>query len=225
MEKYSADYYDVLTGLSFEKRRIIEEWVIRSSDLTLSILALIMLLPLFAFISMFIKLDSRGKAFFTQERAGKDGKVFKIYKFRSMYHDADKMPRKFRVNKDGTVEPVAKFRNDTRVTRVGDYIRKYCLDELPQLINVVKGEMSLVGPRPHPIYEVKLYSDYHKQRLAVRPGITGLAQVRDLSSNSIFSFDKLVEFDLDYIHNKSVKLYYKLIFQTIPYLFIDKGNF
>ena len=200
----------------------LQDIVIRISDIVLATLALICLSPFFAIVGILIKLDSFGEVFFKQERVGMNGTIFKMYKFRSMYHNADKMAHQYRSGNNGVIEPVIKTKNDMRVTRIGEYLRRFSLDELPQLINVIKGDMSLVGPRPPVLMEVDLYSDYHKQRLEGKPGLTGLAQITERSE---LPFDKIVELDIYYLQHKSIKLYYKIIFQTIPYLLSTKGAY
>ena len=200
----------------------LQDIVIRISDIVLATLALICLSPFFAIVGILIKLDSFGEVFFKQERVGMNGTIFKMYKFRSMYHNADKMAHQYRSSGNGVIEPVIKTKNDMRVTRIGEYLRRFSIDELPQLINVIKGDMSLVGPRPPVLMEVDLYSDYHKQRLEGKPGLTGLAQITERSE---LPFDKIVELDIYYLQHKSIKLYYKIIFQTIPYLLSTKGAY
>ena len=200
----------------------LQDIVIRISDIIFATLALIFLSPFFAIVGILIKFDSFGEVFFKQERVGMKGKIFKMYKFRSMCHNADKMAHQYRSGNNGVIEPVIKTKNDMRVTRIGEYLRRFSIDELPQLINVIKGDMSLVGPRPPVLMEVDLYSDYHKQRLEGKPGLTGLAQITERSE---LPFDKIVELDIYYLQHKSIKLYYKIIFQTIPYLLSTKGAY
>lgn len=200
----------------------LQDIVIRISDIVLATLALICLSPFFAIVGILIKLDSFGEVFFKQERVGMNGTIFKMYKFRSMYHNADKMAHQYRSSGNGVIEPVIKTKNDMRVTRIGEYLRRFSIDELPQLINVIKGDMSLVGPRPPVLMEVDLYSDYHKQRLEGKPGLTGLAQITERSE---LPFDKIVELDIYYLQHKSIKLYYKIIFRTIPFLLSTKGAY
>jgi len=212
----------VVASLSSGKARAIDDFVIRISDVILCVLALIFFFPSFVVLGMIIRLETPGKVLFKQRRVGLKGRIFEMYKFRSMCQDADKRLCKYRVNDKGITEPITRFRDDSRVTRVGKYIRKCGIDELPQLINVIKGDMSLVGPRPHPLEEVKLYSAYHKQRFTIKPGITGLSQI---SGDFDMPFDRIVEYDIEYIQNRSTKLYYKTIFRTIPFLFTDNGNF
>ncbi|MBD3182014.1 sugar transferase [Candidatus Poribacteria bacterium] len=204
------------------KNRSFDDYVIRLSDIVFSVLGLIALTPMFTFLAALIKMESPGEVFFKGKRIGENGKCFRMYKFRSMCQNADKMTQKYRKNSDGSVEPVVKMKNDTRITRIGKYIRPLGLDELPQLINVIKGDMSLVGPRAPILSEYELYSDYHKQRLKIKPGITGLAQV---NGGSNLEFESIVKYDIDYIKNRSIKLYFKIVLRTIPFLLLDNGNY
>ncbi len=156
----------------------------RSFDLIVSLIGLIVLSPLFAVTAVLIKLDSPGPAFYRAERVGKDGRPFWMYKFRTMFVGADKMG------------PAITYRNDPRVTRLGRFLRRTKLDELPQLLNVLKGEMSLVGPRPEAPRYVALYSPQQREVLKVKPGITGLAQLAYACEEDLLDPDSL---DRDYI--------------------------
>jgi len=171
----------------------------RIFDIWASGLALIVLLPIFAVIGIFIKLDSKGPVFFVQERAGKDGKIFKAYKLRTMVDNA--------VAIGG--EKISQ--NDSRITRVGKHLR-WGIDELPQLINVFKGDMSLVGPRPTLIEQVNQYSKEHKRRLEMKPGITGWALV---NGRNILSWPEKIELDIWYINHWSLWLDLKILIKTI----------
>lgn len=165
------------------------KYIKRFLDLILSLLALIILMPVLIIVAIAIKIDSKGPVFFLQERLGKNGKVFKIIKFRTMVVNAEKIGDGLKV----------KSEKDNRITRVGKVLRKTSLDELPQLINVVKGEMALIGPRPPVTYHPHKYEEYpeeQKRRFLVRPGITGLAQVRVRNSAT---WDERIKIDLEYI--------------------------
>ena len=173
-------------------------------DLSISLLLVIVILPLLFIISFVIKLDSSGPVFFCQKRLGKDGKVFSIYKFRTMIDNAEKQ---------GT--GLFTRYGDPRITRVGSLLRKTSLDELPQLFNVLKGEMSLVGPRPptpHHPYSYNEYTKEQKKRFKVRPGITGYAQVKGRNS---LSWDERIEYDVYYVDNQSFFLDMKIIIMTM----------
>jgi lipopolysaccharide/colanic/teichoic acid biosynthesis glycosyltransferase len=200
----------------------------RLIDLTLSLLALPIALPVFLICAVAIALDSPGPVFFVQNRVGKGGRRFKLYKFRTMYHNCDTAGHRAfmkafvngemdgKVNGKGVYKPFS----DQQLTRVGRVLRKTSLDELPQLINVIKGEMSLVGPRPNVPWEVEEYRGWHKERLEVLPGITGLAQINGRSSNT---FDKIVRYDIVYIENRSLKMDLKILWDTAISVVDAKG--
>jgi lipopolysaccharide/colanic/teichoic acid biosynthesis glycosyltransferase len=167
-----------------------------------------------------IKLDSPGPAIYAQMRVGKNGRHFKMYKFRSMYLDAD--ARKAELMAHNEMQgAMFKMENDPRITKVGKFIRKYSIDELPQFYNVLKGDMSLVGTRPPTVDEVEKYRVEQKRRLSVTPGMTGLWQVSGRSD--IYDFDEIVKLDLNYIDQWSVQLDIKLIFKTIAVCFKGSG--
>lgn len=174
-------------------------------------IALIVLLPIFALIGIFIKLDSRGPVFFIQKRAGKDGRIFRAYKLRTMVQGADK------VNK-GTIFG----KDDPRITKVGKFIRRTGFDELVQLINVLKGDMSLVGPRPTLSYQIKKYDNIQKERLSVKPGITGWALINGRNS---LTWDKRIELDLWYIKNWSIWLDMKILISTVYVVMKGEGMY
>lgn len=187
-----------------------------------STIALILISPIFLIIAICIKVDDpNGSVFYTQIRVGKDGKKFKMIKFRSMISNADDLLEKLRSQND--IEgAMFKMKNDPRITRVGHFIRKYSLDELPQLINVIKGDMSIVGPRPPLPSEVEQYTDYDKQRLMVTPGATGMWQV---GGRNDVDFDTMVKLDLTYIKNRSVWLDLKIMFETIKIMVRPNGAY
>lgn len=190
----------------------------RLMDVVFSTIGLIVLSPIMLIVAVAIKLeDIKGPILFSQERVGYLGKKFKMYKFRSMYVDAEERLHEIQHLNEQT-GPVFKMKDDPRITKVGKFIRKTSLDELPQLINILKGEMSIVGPRPALLREVVQYNDYQKQRLLVKPGLTCIWQV---SGRNNIGFDEWVELDLEYIKNQSLGLDIKLILQTIPALLGD----
>ena len=180
----------------------------RVLDWLLSLMALILLFPLFLAVAVAIKLDSRGPVFFVQTRIGKNGKPFSMYKFRSMCVDAEKQLHKFAAmnERDG---PVFKIANDPRVTRVGRFIRRTCIDELPQLLNILKGDMGIVGPRPALPNEVAAYTPHQMLRLQATPGLTCYWQIRK-DDNTTFA--EWVEMDLQYIQDQSFMVDLKIIF-------------
>lgn len=192
-------------------------FVKRIMDLTVSSVLLLLLWPLFLLVAILIKLDSPGPVVFRSRRAGKDGKPFTMYKFRSMRPDAEAVLSQIaHLNK--AAPHMIKIENDPRVTRIGRFLRNSGIDELPQLVNVIKGEMSLIGPRPQEFDKVALYTPYQRRRLEVRPGITGLWQVKARHSPS---FDERVQWDLLYIDNWSFWLDLKIMLWTIGVVIRD----
>jgi exopolysaccharide biosynthesis polyprenyl glycosylphosphotransferase len=194
----------------------------RILDVIMAVFGVIVLLPVYVLVAIAIKLDDpKGKVFFQQTRVGKNGKTFKMYKFRSMVVNADvKLNDILHLNEiDGAM---FKMKDDPRITKIGRFIRKTSLDELPQLINVMKGEMSMVGPRPPLPREVETYSTYDRQRLQVVPGCTGLWQV---SGRNSIDFKAMVELDLKYIKQRSIWFDIKLIFRTISVLIRTKDAY
>lgn len=195
--------------------------VTRLIDIVVSLLGLILLSPLFLLIALIIKVDSRGTVIFKQIRIGKDGRPFMFYKFRSMKHGAEKL-------RDGLwhlsdVEgPAFKIRRDPRITPVGRFLRRSSLDELPQLYNILRGEMTLVGPRPPLAEEVAKYGKRETKRLSVKPGLTGLWQV---SGRNDISFLEWIELDLYYIEHRSFVLDLKILIRTIPAVMSGKGAY
>lgn len=197
----------------------------RLLDMLVAGVLLLLFAPVMALVALAIKLDSPGPAIFIQQRVGKNGRLFDFYKFRSMEvsSENDRVHRRFAeayINGENLEElladqdaPIFKPQNGNHVTRVGRFLRATSLDELPQLFNVLKGDMSLVGPRPSIYYEVDLYKDWHRRRLAVLPGITGYAQINGRSS---LRFDEIVKLDIEYIEKRSLWLDMKILLQTIP---------
>jgi exopolysaccharide biosynthesis polyprenyl glycosylphosphotransferase len=190
-------------------------------DLLGAFFLLLVTSPLFLFSAVAIKLTSRGPIFFRQERCGLNGKPFTMLKFRSMVTDAEQRQHELAsLNEMGG--PVFKVTNDPRVTEIGKFLRRYSLDELPQLLNVLRGEMSLVGPRPLPVHEVKRFDDpSHRRRLSVKPGLTCLWQVS--GRNNVSDFREWVRLDLHYIDNWSLWLDCKILAQTLPAVIIGTG--
>ncbi len=194
----------------------------RLFDLMASGIGLLVMFPVFLFFAVWIKLDSRGSVFYLCERYGRDGRKFKMFKFRTMCADAHRQLAQLR-EKNEVDGPIFKMKDDPRVTNVGKFLRKYSLDELPQLINVFNGTMSLVGPRPFPIEQIEKHDLKQLRRLKVRPGITGLWQIRGRSDVS--SFAKLLRWDLWYINNWSFWLDLKILLNTIPVVVKGKGAY
>jgi exopolysaccharide biosynthesis polyprenyl glycosylphosphotransferase len=193
----------------------------RAVDIVGSVACMVVLAPLIGLITLAIKLDSPGPIIFCQNRVGLGGKLFKMYKFRSMHQRAEERLEDLR-ELDEIDGITFKIREDPRATRIGRFLRRTSLDELPQLWNVLRGEMSLVGPRPNLPEEVSRYLEWHKKRLQVPPGLTGMWQV---SGRSLLSFDETVLLDLYYIENWSLWLDCKILLRTIPTVLTRKGAF
>lgn len=196
----------------------------RLIDIVGSIFGVILTIPFIFIVGIAIKLEAKSlkaKVFFVQERVGKDGKLFKMIKFRSMQEDAEEQLKNL-LHKNEIKGAMFKMKNDPRVTRVGKFIRKTSIDELPQFFNVLIGDMSLVGPRPPLMREVVQYSEMDKARLLVKPGITGLWQVT-VRNNA--DFDVMVKLDLKYIEQLCIKNDLKIIFKTVTAVVHPNGAY
>ena len=211
----------------------VERFIKRLSDIVISSIAIAIISPFWLILSVIIKLDSKGAIFFKQERVGMDGRKFLCYKFRSMKSDADEAIHResYRKNIEGKLseansgdkgKPVfGKVKDDPRITKIGKFLRRSSLDETPQLLNVLKGEMSVIGPRPPIPYEVEEYELWHRKRLDMKPGITGLWQV---SGRNRLTFEEMVKIDLFYIENWSLWLDLKIILLTLPAILRGDGE-
>ncbi|EGA90017.1 priming glycosyltransferase [Planococcus donghaensis MPA1U2] len=194
----------------------------RFLDIIGSLVGLIMLIPVFLIISLLIKMeDPKGPVFFKQKRVGKHGRTFDMYKFRSMVSNAEDLKAALQQQNEAS-GPVFKIKSDPRITKIGKFIRKTSIDELPQLVNVLSGDMTIVGPRPALPDEVAQYTNYEKQRISVTPGLTCFWQVNGRSN---ISFKEWVEMDLEYIRKRSTALDIKLICKTILVLFGSKDAY
>lgn len=193
----------------------------RLIDIIGSSLGLLILSPVFLILYLAIRIEDGSPAIFTQERVGKLGVPFKMYKFRSMVRNAESMRDGLEdLNETGGV--IFKIKRDPRITRVGHFMRRYSLDELPQLYNVFKGDMSLVGPRPHPVTDVSKYTLEHRRRFEITPGITCFWQV---SGRSEIGFEKQVDLDMQYIQSQSFWLDLVLLLKTIPAVIFGRGAY
>jgi exopolysaccharide biosynthesis polyprenyl glycosylphosphotransferase len=233
----AARMFELHASQNFKKVQAIQRmrlllllWVIRNKierslkrvfDFTVSLLALPFLAPIMLVTAILIKLDSPGPILFRQERVGKWSKPFTCYKFRSMHVDAEER-KKALLSLNEADQIIFKMKKDPRVTRVGRVIRKLSIDELPQIFNVIKGDMSLVGPRPPVPYEVDQYQYDVRRRLEVVPGITGLQQV---SGRSDIEFNRWVELDLQYIQDQSLLKDIQILLKTIPTVLSGKGAY
>ena len=207
------------TRVTHAERSIIFNIVKRTVDIIGSLFGLIILSPLLLIISIAIKLDSKGPIFFAQERLGRNEKIFKMYKFRSMVVNAEELKETL-LEKNEMSGPMFKMKEDPRITSVGKFIRKTSIDELPQLLNVLKGEMSIVGPRPNLPREVEKFTPWQKQKFIVKPGLTCYWQV--MGRNEI-DFEEWMKLDIRYINERSILGDFKLIFKTFFVLCGDKN--
>lgn len=214
-------------------KRPYEQIVKRVLDVFCAALALALLWPVMFLIIVLIRLDSKGPAFFVQKRIGKNGRPFNIFKFRTMTHNLDQAAHKKFMQayiagqmgsdacgQNGSSAVVYKPFTEAQVTRVGRFLRKASLDELPQLFNILKGEMSLVGPRPNVPYEVEAYKEWHMERLSVLPGITGLAQV---NGRSALDFDSIARYDIEYARRMSLGMDLKVLISTVTSVLKGSG--
>ena len=204
----------------FCKRRsnCIKNILERALDTIGSLLLIIIFLPLFFIIAVLIKMERRGPVFFFQKRCGKNGIEFNMYKFRTMVKEAEFLKKNLKNEIDG---PMFKMKNDPRVTRVGRFLRNWNLDELPQCFNVLKGEMSLVGPRPLSDEEMDENSLWKKTRISVKPGLTGLWQIKGKGSGK---FSDWIKYDIEYVEKKSLFMNIKILFLTVVTFFMNKDS-
>lgn len=193
----------------------------RGFDLAVGLVILVLILPVFPLIALMIKLDTKGPVFFKQDRVGANGRIFKFYKFRSMLHGAEEKQEALRKRneQDG---PIFKIKSDPRITSVGVFLRRSSLDEIPQILNVLKGDMSIVGPRPPLPAEVASYQPWHRRRLEVKPGITCLWQI---SGRSHIGFNEWMRLDLEYLKTRSFRADLLIFLKTIPAVIARKGAY
>lgn len=202
-----------------ERSNTLYEVIKRIIDIVASFIGLILLSPLILIVSMLIKLESKGEVIFKQKRVGLNGKEFYMYKFRSMVINAEELKEQLESQNEMS-GPMFKIKDDPRITKVGKFIRKTSIDELPQLINVIKGDMSLVGPRPSLPKEVKKFEQWMMERLEVKPGLTCIWQV---SGRNNIDFEDWMKLDIKYVRERSFKLDIKLILKTVLVLLGDKN--
>ncbi len=198
-----------------------QQFITRMVDISVSAAVLIIGSPIWLFLTLIIWLTSPGPAIFKQARVGLNGQVFTMYKFRSMYQDAEQRLAQLLAHNEAQ-GPLFKMKDDPRVTPIGKFLRRTSLDEIPQFFSVLKGDMSLVGPRPSVPREVAQYEEWQRGRLAIKPGLTGLWQVRGRSD---LSFDEGVLMDLYYIENWSLRLYFQILLRTIPAVLFSRGAY
>ncbi|WP_375539876.1 sugar transferase [Clostridium chauvoei] len=202
---------------NIKERRYLYEASKRGLDIIASLSGLILLSPILIVIATLIKLESKGPIIFSQKRVGLNGKEFNMYKFRSMVVNAEELKKKL-AEQNEMSGPMFKMKNDPRITKIGKFIRKTSIDELPQLINILKGEMSLVGPRPSLPQEVKEFEPWMMKRLEVKPGLTCYWQV---SGRNNIDFEDCMKLDIKYVETRCLLLDIKLIFKTFFVLFGD----
>ena len=207
---YSINHYDY-------RRMMIK----RMMDIAGGLVGLLITALVTPFVALAIRLDSPGPIFFAQTRIGKNGRRFKIYKFRSMYTDAEERKKELEAQNEMS-GLMFKMENDPRITKVGKFIRKTSIDELPQFLNIVKGDMSLVGPRPPTEDEFEQYNSHYRRRISMTPGLTGLWQISGRSD--ISNFDEVVKLDLEYIDNWSIGLDIKILFKTVGAVLKGRGS-
>lgn len=213
---------EVCKNIKFEaKNKYLFSFFKRLFDIVVSSFVLVLLLPFFLIIAIAIKINDKGPVIYVSERVGKHGKVFKFYKFRSMCTDADKIYEQL-LDTNETGGPNFKMKDDPRVTKVGKFLRKTSLDELPQLLNILKGDMSFVGPRPPLVREVEKYDEGAMQRLAVKGGLTCYWQVKGRSS---IGFEDMVKLDVEYINDRGPFTDLKILFLTIPAVLKGDGAY
>lgn len=219
----SLNYVGAIPLLAYfeKKEHGAESWIKRLLDIAISGLILILLFPLFIIVVFVIQMESPGPVLYVSKRSGRKGITFSFYKFRSMINNADSFKEQIR-HKSEVDGPIFKIKKDPRFTRIGAFLRKYSLDELPQLINVLKGDMSLIGPRPFPVEESNNIEYKHIPRLNIRPGITGLAQIKGRSS---LKFSQWMRWDNWYVNNWSLGLDVKILLWTIPVVLKGKGAY
>lgn len=214
----------VTTAVEYEKVRLekkpVYEAVKRVMDIFCSILALILLSWLFVIVTIVIMVDDFGNPFYSQMRTGKNGKQFKMYKFRTMYKDADARKQEL-MDKNESDGPLFKIADDPRITKIGRFLRNSSIDELPQLINIIKGDMAIIGPRPLITSEQDACNEYQKQRLLVKPGLSSYSVLEPKCRED---FNYWIELDLKYIKERSFSTDVKIVLKTIKHIFKRKNH-
>ena len=222
MEYFNDNNENVSINFKKQNKRYVYKGIKRIFDFVASLVGLVLLSPLFLIVAIAIKIENpQGPVFYSQIRLGKRQEPFKMYKFRSMIVGADKHLKEL-LDENEVEGAMFKMKEDPRVTKVGEFIRKYSIDELPQLVNVLLGNMSLVGPRPPLPREVKDYSEHDKLRLAVKPGCTGLWQI---SGRNDVGFHEMVELDLEYISHRGCWFDIYVLFKTVAVFVHPNGAY
>lgn len=219
--RHVSEQIDMTIAEIWKNKPLYYKLIKRMFDIVASCCALVILSPVFLITAIAIIIEDGRPVFFQQSRSGKDMKTFRLYKFRSMYRDAPERLNELLKDNEQT-GPTFKIKNDPRITKVGAWIRKYSIDELPQLINIIKGDMSIVGPRPLLDYLMEETDSYDQQRMVVRPGLTCTWQI---SGRSNILWEQWIEMDLQYIRDMSVRTDLKLIIGTIPAVLRGEGAY
>lgn len=214
--KTSNEHFKITYG----KERVFYSLFKRTIDIVVSLIAIVLLSPIFLIVALAIRFDSKGKVVFGHERIGKGMKKFKIYKFRSMYENSQEIFNNFTDEQKKEYYINFKLENDPRITRIGGFLRRTSLDELPQLINILKGDMSIVGPRPIVEKEIERYGVYAETVFAVLPGLTGYWQA---NGRSYTTYEERVEMDMYYIKNRSLWMDIKIMFKTVTSVIKGEG--
>ena len=209
----------MIAKIRLQQRTLAARIAKRAVDVVLSVVGLVVLSPVLLALALAVKLTSRGPALFVHRRCGINGRTFPFYKFRTMVKDAEARKREL-AHLNEMSGPAFKMKRDPRITAIGRFIRKYSIDELPQLINVLRGDMSIVGPRPPVPDEVSQYEAWQRRRLSVRPGLTCIWQV---SGRNQISFEQWMIMDMQYIDNWSLARDFNLIFRTVPVVITGRG--
>jgi len=193
----------------------------RLFDLSVGLLAFVFVIPIVPLIALMIKLDSPGPVFYRQDRIGRGGRPFRFYKFRSMYREADRRRTELE-SRNEQEGPVFKIKADPRITPVGQFLRRSSVDEIPQILNVLRGDMSIVGPRPPLPVEVARYQPWHRRRLDVKPGITCLWQI---AGRSQIGFDEWMRLDMEYLRTRSLRTDMAIFLKTLPAVMARRGAY
>lgn len=193
----------------------------RLFDLAVGLIVFVLVIPIVPLIALMIKLDSPGPVFYRQDRVGKGGRLFRFYKFRSMYRESDRLRAELET-KNEQEGPVFKMKADPRITPVGQFLRRSSMDEIPQILNVLRGEMSIVGPRPPLPVEVARYEPWHRRRLDVKPGITCLWQI---AGRSQIGFDEWMRLDMEYLRTRSLRCDLTIFLKTLPAVMARRGAY
>lgn len=220
MQQVKLNNEEVIIAGSLKSKRYLYTSLKRGFDFISSLMAIIVFSPVLLIIGISIKLDSKGPVFFAHKRLGQNGRIIKVYKFRTMVSDAEKLLKKLTPEKKREFEINFKFENDPRITKVGKFLRKSSLDELPQLFNILIGNMSVVGPRPIVKREIEKYGRYGDKLLSVKPGLTGNWQA---NGRSCTTYEERVKLDMEYIDKRNIWFDLKIILKTVVVVWKKEG--